>query len=112
MKKKNIYYNFNRKNKWLGIIDYKSLLVIVIYIILVINAIRIFNISFDIAIYILIFATLPVIVIFTIDVNNETCIDMLLIILKFFINKRIYTNIKYVCNLSKERYCKFYKQMV
>lgn len=107
MEKKNIYYNFNRKNKWLGIIDYKSLLVIVIYIILVINAIRIFNISFNVATYLLIFATLPVIVILTIDINNETCIDMLLIIFRFFINKKIYTNKKYVCDLSKERYCKF-----
>lgn len=107
MEKKNIYYNFNRKNKWLGIIDYKSLLIIIIYIILVINIIRIFNITFDIAIYLLIFATLPVIVIFTIDVNNETCIDMLLIIIKFFINKKIYINKKHACDLSKEIYCKF-----
>ena len=107
MEKKNIYYNFNRKNKWLGIIDYKSLLIIIIYVIIVINAIKIFNVNFNIAIYILILATLPVIVICTIDVNNETCIDMLLIIIRFFKHKKIYTNKKYACDLSKERYCKF-----
>lgn len=31
----NTYQNFNRKNKWMGIIDYKSLLVLVIYMFII-----------------------------------------------------------------------------
>ena len=33
--KQNTYQNFNRKNKWMGIIDYKSLLVLVIYMFII-----------------------------------------------------------------------------
>lgn len=107
MNKKNIYYNFNRKIKWLGIIDYKSLVIVIVYIFFIINIIRVFNVNFEIAIYILIISVLPIIILFTVDVNNETSIDMLITILRFKKSKKIFVNKKYISNLSKERYCKF-----
>ena len=38
--KQNIYKNFNRKNKWFGIIDYKSLVILVGYVFVIITILR------------------------------------------------------------------------
>ena len=51
----NTYQNFNRKNKWMGIIDYKSLLVLVIYMFIIFSAIRVLNLSFKLSMYLFFF---------------------------------------------------------
>ena len=47
--KQKIYKNFNRKNKWFGIIDYKSLVILVAYIFLIITILRYINIKLEYA---------------------------------------------------------------
>ena len=45
--KQYIYKNFNRKNKWFGIIDYKSLVMLMSYVFLVITILRFTNINLE-----------------------------------------------------------------
>lgn len=92
--KQYIYKNFNRKNKWLGIIDYKSLLIVIAYVFLVITILRFANINFEYSIYIFLALTIPVVAVIFININNEVAIDVILIILKYYTKKAIFVNIK------------------
>ncbi len=101
-----IYCNFNRKNKWLGIIDYKSLAIISVYLIICIYLLSLIPLSMDILVYIFVFLSLPVIAIFCVNFNNETIIDMVIIILNFLFNKKIFVDLKYADILLNEVYKK------
>lgn len=92
--KQYIYKNFNRKNKWFGIIDYKSLLIVITYVFLVITILRFANINFEYSIYIFLALTIPVVAVIFININNEVAIDVILIILKYYTKKAIFVNIK------------------
>ena len=104
----NTYQNFNRKNKWMGIIDYKSLLVLVIYMFIIFSAIRVLNLSLKLSMYLFLFFTVPIISAVIINVNNEVAIDVILIIIKFYIKKKIFINKK---EIKKEK-IKLYKKQV
>ena len=97
---------FNRKNKWMGIIDYKSLLVLVIYMFIIFSAIRVLNLSLKLSMYLFLFFTVPIISAVIINVNNEVAIDVILIIIKFYIKKKIFINKK---EIKKEK-IKLYKK--
>ena len=101
----NTYQNFNRKNKWMGIIDYKSLLVLVIYMFIIFSAIRVLNLNLKLSMYLFLFFTVPIISAVIINVNNEVAIDVLIII-KFYIKKKIFINKK---EMKKEK-IKLYKK--
>lgn len=98
--KQRTYQNFNRKNKWMGIIDYKSLLVLIIYMFIIFSAIRLLNLDFKISIYLFSFFTVPIISAVIININNEVAIDVILIILKFYIKNKIFIHKK---ELKKDR---------
>src|SRR5574344_2524937 len=92
--RQNIYSNYNRKNKWLGIIDYRSLSFLLIYVFIIITILKFTNLKLEYSIYIFIFLVLPVILIVLVNINNESAIDVLITVLKFYISKGIFTNIK------------------
>lgn len=92
--KQKIYKNFNRKNKWFGIIDYKSLVILVAYIFLIITILRYINIKLEYAVYIFMFLTVPVVAVVFININNEVAIDVIFIILKFYFKQGMYVNKK------------------
>lgn len=92
--KQNIYKNFNRKNKWFGIIDYKSLVILVGYVFVIITILRYINIKLEYAVYIFMFLTVPIVVVVFININNEVAIDVIFIILKFYLKKGTYVNKK------------------
>ncbi len=105
-KKIEIYLNYKRKNKWLGIIDYKSLIFIVIYVILLISILKFINVNMEYMIYILIFGIIPIVAVICVNIGNENAIDMLIVILKFNLSKKIYIKKEYYIDLKKEKYVK------
>ena len=90
--KQEIFNVYNRKNKWLGIIDYKTLVFSVIYIYLVIKIVFYFNISYTMKVYIIINFILPLLIFIMLNINEESIIDKLYIILKFFLSRKVYLN--------------------
>lgn len=101
-----IYSNFNRKNKWLGIIDYKSLLFIIAYIFSIYNFLSLFKLDLMVAIYLFLFFTIPVVAILCVSNNNESLLDMIWMIIKFKKDSKIYVRKEYIRNLSNEIYKK------
>lgn len=92
--KQAIYKNFNRKNKWFGIIDYKSLVILLVYIFCIITILKFINLNMEYSIYIFLFFTIPVISAVFININNEVAIDVIIIIIKFYFKKLVFVNIK------------------
>lgn len=88
-----IYKNFNRNNKWLGIIDYKSLVFLVVYLFLLVTILRFLSLKLELSIYIFLFFSVPIFAAIFINVNNEVAIEVIFIILKFYVNKGIFTEL-------------------
>lgn len=107
-----IYFNYKRKNKWLGIIDYKTLVVIGIYIFIVISILKIIPIKIEYLIYFFIFLVVPVIAILLINIENDSAIDMLMIILKYSMNNDIFVKKEYIKNIQKDIYINYRKKKV
>lgn len=80
---KPIYLNYKRNNKWMGIIDYKSLCVILGYAAVVGYIISLFNIDLELKVCIFIALIIPFAGVISININNESTIDMLKTILKY-----------------------------
>lgn len=93
-----MYTSYKRSNKWLGIIDYKSLCIILVYIWLVINILDLINLDFEKSLYVFLFLTVPIISIMLININNESTINVIICILKFIISKGIYVDKTYYKN--------------
>ena len=87
---KMIYSNFNRKNRFLGIIDYKSLVIFLIYVLLIYVFLEKMSINLEFKIYIFLFLVIPVFALFFINLNNESVIDTIIIMIIFLFNKKIY----------------------
>ena len=104
--KQYIYKNFNRKNKWFGIIDYKSLVMLMSYVFLVITILRFTNINLEYSIYIFLALTIPVVAVIFININNEVAIEVILIILKYYTKKAVFVNIKDAKEYKKIKYKK------
>lgn len=96
--KKQIYINYKRQNKWLGIIDYKSLLFVVTYGLAIILLLKKININFVVSLYAFIILMSPLIVLMFINTKNVSAIDILIIIIKYFLKNKIYINFKYYSN--------------
>ena len=107
--KKAVYNNYNKKGKLLGIIDYKSAIILVIYIFAVITIIRILPISLEIGIYLFAFLVIPFVTIVCVHINNESAIGVLFTILDFSKKRRIYVDTKYRKNMEKIVYVKNYR---
>lgn len=106
MEKVKFYSNFKRENKWLGIIDYKSLSILLGYIALIFFLLSNINIKLEYLIYIFIFFTIPVFTVFFINIGNESIYDVIIIIFKFYKNKKIYIKKDYIYNINGEKYIK------
>lgn len=108
--KQKIYRFYSRKSKWHGIIDYKSLIFIIFYVFVIIKILSFLTISIIIKLYIFIFLVLPMLIFTLLNINEESITDKMIIILKFFYNKKIYIKSKryaklgqkYVKNITKK----------
>ena len=96
--KKRIYANYRRKNKWLGVIDYQSLSLLISYAILLIFILKWIPLDLKYLFYLFVLLISPVFALVTIHLNNEDAVDMIISIFKFLVNKKIFVSIKYQTN--------------
>lgn len=94
MNEKEIFMSYKRNNKWLGIIDYKSLAFLGIYLTILWNILELIPTVLEYKLYIFLFLSIPICVILCININDESAIDVVIIIFKFSFKNKIYTNIK------------------
>lgn len=96
LNEKEMYMNYIRVNKWLGIIDYKSLICVLIYVFFIGYIISLLPFNIEVLIYIFLFFVLPVIAVICLNTNNQNinAIDILQIILKFKLNSKIFVRLE------------------
>lgn len=93
--RKRIYANFERKNKWLGIIDYKTLCFVLGYAGIIILILSKIAIKFEYKIYLFSFLSLPIFAMFICsDMKQDSVFDMFVEILNFIIKKGVYAKEK------------------
>lgn len=107
LNKKRIYTNYKRENKWLGIIEYKSLLIIVVYSFFVIKMLGIIKLSFELSMYIFIFACFPIVTLLCVKINNESLVYTFRTIFQYVLTSKIYVDIKYEKYFKKEIYINY-----
>ena len=106
IEKKEIYSNYKRQNKWLGIIDYKTLTIISIYCIVILYVVIKLNLSFTFSVNIFCILISPAIVILFVNGKNDSAVDILIIIIRFAINMKIFVNLDYYNSKKSYRYIK------
>ena len=101
-----IYSNYKRENKFLGLIDYKSLMFCLIYAFIVFYICSFLPLNIEYSIYLFIFLVIPVIAIFCVNINNESAIDVIITIIEFLMKKSIYVRKDYIFDFKKDIYIK------
>ena len=84
--KTKVFQNFNRNARWLGIIDYKSLIVLLIYMYVIYFITGILNIKILVRLYVLVIFSIPMIILTVMYSNEESVIDMLITIAKYILS--------------------------
>ena len=87
--------NYNFKNKFLGIIDYSTLVINIIFYLFIFSICNLFFSNINVKIFIFISTCFPLFILSITGLNNENIFLVLLYVLKFFKNKRIYLYKKY-----------------
>lgn len=101
-----IYNFYNRKNKWLGLIDYKSLIIFIGYVFVVFKIISLFNLYYLYKVYIATIFILPMLIFILLNINEECVADKLKIVIIFYIKRKVYIKTEYYAKLNK-----IYKKM-
>lgn len=91
--KSKVFGNFNRKTKWLGLVDYKTLIFLAIYVYSIYCVTGIFNVKTLARIYILVIFSIPVIILTTMYMNEESVVDMFTVVLKYLVRPKKYVHI-------------------
>lgn len=92
MNKKQIYINYDRKNKWKGLIDYKSLIIFIIYFLVIYNLTKLLPIKLEYIIYTNMFLNIPILALLCSFSDNDSAIDMIFTIIKYLFKRKIYVN--------------------
>jgi len=87
---KKIYPNYNNEIKWLGIIEYKLIVVLGIYAVFVWIIVKLITQNIFIALYITIILTIPVLVVFYSNIGKESMYNVLKTIIRFVLSKKRY----------------------
>ena len=91
--KTKVFQNFNRNTRWLGIIDYKSLIVLIVYMYVIYFITGILNIKILVRLYVLVIFSIPMIILTVMYSNEESVIDMLITIVKYILRPKKYVHI-------------------
>lgn len=91
--KSKVFGNFNRKTKWLGLVDYKTLIFLAIYVYSIYCVTGIFNVKMLARIYILVIFSIPVVILTTMYMNEESVVDMFTVVLKYLVRPKKYVHI-------------------
>lgn len=92
------YSTYKRSPKFLGIIDYKILIIVSIYLMIVLNILKIIPLNYEIKIYITCILIVPLILLILTNINNLNAYEAILIIIKYLFVKKEYTNLAYLNN--------------
>ncbi len=87
--------NYQFKNKFLGIIDYSTLIINIIFYLFVFSICNLFFKNINIKIFIFIATCFPLFILSITGLNNENIFLVLIYIFKFLKNKKIYLYKKY-----------------
>ena len=101
-----VYNFYNKRSKWLGIIDYKTLSILVIYILGIIKVLSLFSFYYLYKVYIISFLVLPVIIFTFMNINEECIVEKFLIVIFFYLKRKIYIKSEYYAKLNR-----IYKKM-
>lgn len=84
------YSNFNRKNKWLGIIDYKSLIILLVILFAIWNMLGIFIKKEIQKLYIIIVVSIPFLGLFYANRNSEDLSHIVYIAIRYIVSYKKY----------------------
>lgn len=84
------YPNFNRVNRWLGIIDYKALIAVIIILVITWNFIGIFIDSQLYKVYITVIISIPLFGICYANKSEEDIVDVIYIALRYVFSTKLY----------------------
>ena len=82
--------NYNFKNKFLGIIDYSTLIINIIFYLFVFSVCSLLFKNITIKIFIFISLCFPLFILSITGINNENVFFIFIYMIKFFKNKKIY----------------------
>lgn len=82
--------NYNFKNKFLGIIDYSTLIINIIFYFFIFSICNLFFKNINIKIFIFISTCFPLFILSITGLNNENIFLVLTYIIKFIKNRKIY----------------------
>lgn len=92
------YPNLNRSNKWLGIIDYKSLLILLTLLFLVWNVLGLFLQNQLYRVYILIIISIPILGLFYANKSSENISNVIYTVIKYIVSSK-----RYLYNIETNR---------
>lgn len=98
--KQRVYNYYNKKNKWLGIIDYKTLFSFLAYFFTVTKVVFWLNFTIEIKLYIILNLIIPFVIFILLNINEDSVIDKFLIILNFILKSKIYIKSEYYAKLG------------
>ena len=87
---KDSYGNLNKSTKWLGIIDYKLLIIFLLIMFLVWNFLGLFNVSDLMRMYIVIIISIPFIGIVYANRAEDNISDVIYCVFKYVISPKLY----------------------
>ena len=87
---KDNYSNLNRSNKWLGIIDYKTLIILAIILFLTWNILGIFIQDIAYRVYVLIIIAIPFLGIVYANKSQENISNVIYVALKYLVSPKLY----------------------
>lgn len=85
-----IYPNLNRENKFLGIIDYKSLILLLVYVVGVWKLSCIIFAKILFRIYAVIILSVPIVGLFYANKNEDNITHVIYLIFKYLFSKKLY----------------------
>lgn len=98
-----MYSNLDRPVRWNGIIDYKTLITILLYIYIIWNLTKLFTTSIVAQIYIIIMLTIPFAIFIKSYINETDITFMLVLVLRFCFTPHLY-----VYDITKDEYSFLY----
>lgn len=87
---KDNYPNLNRSNKWLGIIDYKSIIILIAILFLTWNILGVFIQNQIYRIYLLVIIAIPFLGLFYANKSSENISNVIYIALKYTVSPKLY----------------------
>lgn len=101
---KTYYSNFKRSNKWLGIVDYKLACIAVIYFFLLVKILTFLKLNLEVSVTLFSIFMVPVIALILVCYKEDNAPQILFFMLKYTLNRNIYTNLKAVKKFTPEIY--------